>query len=878
MVSVKPENIGKHPGELLHLVTGSTCSDYIYAIDIVREDGSIVAQDRKVKAVSVPELLKTRFEMIPDDMYVKNFTFGPAGEWFLQYANSDGTGDKAFWDLPNPLCSDLLQARFRSGEVGEFVIAFGPNLSYVILDGDQGFLISKNVPEGLRKRIMDIRHSKGMIYRVLMFPNGGYFIRDSDGIAISGAPPSLETELHQNGVSDVISIHVAMDYSWVLIRKNSFTSSGACPSLQRTFHAHLEHKNLYQSAGSEEIGSLNSRHRSSSHHKRAKSKPRENRKRKEGKSKKVNSKELELTAMKKKLVSQRITIAVAKGLKPGEVVTVVGFSTEPGDSTIERVDDECNFIVKKKKGKGQTTVEDLRSICLFHRDDTPRVEMVRLVKATDNFEAAVINLKVPKTSAMATTGSRDGSEGPLNDFSELSMFSRSSDNTPSTKEMSELNWDSLFQTSSKGWESNNSESESGFSNSGSVNPDKILSLLRGDTELQEQFNFFPVFESKGEKLLYDEYRCAEKIDFLRLELLLKDLKKDRSTRTSCIEVLIKRIGKVSEKDSKLCSMYLRKLNRCHELELVAETFHCVLKEYPITDEGFVIHEVAYEHRDEFCRGALFAVGKKDIPLDESRYPRNTTLQAVQSELLPILCGSFAHLVEIENSVARILCSLAQHLGLLHIIPTLADYRDNYQEWTSRLSSFHKITDEAARKWPNIIMMGEFYVYESWLRSMGVDVANPSDEIRFAFRLAVEVAVLSDEILRHKKFSWVFQESSVTETKLLSRAHMKVSMVSKVISFCQNEILSHVQRCCHNLGWIVRSKAFNSLIIEKGRDAKSNLRDSLKMCQTSCIMQGWDLKLIEIDMHGMQDKDIEILQEARIAATQFMKFSGQTKGR
>ena len=249
-----------------------------------------------------------------------------------------------------------------------------------------------------------------------------------------------------------------------------------------------------------------------------------------------------------------------------------------------------------------------------------------------------------------------------------------------------------------------------------------------------------------------------------------------------------------------------------------------------------------------------------------------SLQAIQFDLIPCLCGSFGHYVEIENSIARILCSLARHLDLVQMIPTLLEYQDRYQSWTEKLAKFHKISEEAARKWPNVIMMGGIFVYKGWLRSEG-SAGVASDEIKFALKLAVEVAVLSDEILRHRRFRWATADRAKLVAAGMSPANVRAAMLSRVIESCQSDIISHVQRCCHNLGWIARSKAFDSLILEKAQDAKSSLAESLKMCQTSCVMQGWDLKLVELPMHGMQDNIIKTIQDARIVIAQLSKAAG-----
>ncbi|KAI2506656.1 hypothetical protein MHU86_7757 [Fragilaria crotonensis] len=865
----RPSEILKCPGELLHLAIASSGSDYVYAINTVRDNGTLISQKRVIKSVTIPEDLLVRIDMIPDDMYIKNVSIGPDGEWFLHYADLNGTGDKAFWDVTNSLCAEFLQARFRSGDVADFIVAFGPNLSYIILDGDRGFVMSKNVPADLRARVMSIRQTKGgVVYALSLFPNGGFFIRDSEGIAFAGSPPTLTAEFDEAGVKGVLNVHVASDYSWVVLRRNSLATCGVCTLLQREFQAHYERQMEYRKTRALEIQAFDAYGETPRSPKATKETQR-----------RPTEKDKSLAAMKKKLLVRRITIAADKGLKPGVAVTVAGFSCEPGDCTIEGVNGEGIMTVAKTSEVSRPlNVDDPRRLSVYYSDGSPRMEVVKLLKATDKFEAAVVSLPCPRCNKKICCC--QGTEFSNN---QSTMFSRSSDNTPATKDMTDYDWDfsakNSFGSAGSSWdgpsEQSDAESEGPLSTARSLHADEVMSILARNKPLRQHgVHFLPVFESKGERLSYDEFRCAEKVDFARLHRVLKDLKKDRAVRRSCADTLAIRKSNTADPNAKLHAFYLRKLKNCHELELTAEALFNALKDYPVAEDGSVVHEVEYHHKDEFFRGALFAVGK-NVVVDARRYPRNTTLQAMPFELLPCLCGAFGHYIEIENSIARILSSVAQQLDLEKMIPTLLEYRDNYHSWTTKLASFHKISEDAARKWPNIIMMGEIFVYKSWLRSEGV-AGVESDEIKFALTLAVEVAILSDEILRHRKFRWATADRAKLVAEGMSPAHVRATMFTRVIQSCQSDILSHVQRCCHNLGWLARSKAFDSLILEKGRDAKSSLSDALKMCQTSCVMQGWDLKLVEIPMHGLQDNSIKAIQDARLVIAQLSKAMSQSK--
>jgi len=88
----------------------------------------------------------------------------------------------------------------------------------------------------------------------------------------------------------------------------------------------------------------------------------------------------------------------------------------------------------------------------------------------------------------------------------------------------------------------------------------------------------------------------------------------------------------------------------------------LLKDVLPDDDGCVVHEVSYEHRDASCRGRLFAKGRK-IHFKDDKYPRTSTLQGMHSDLRPRLVGKFAHDIDCENSEIRLVCCLALQLGL-----------------------------------------------------------------------------------------------------------------------------------------------------------------------------------------------------------------------
>ena len=456
----------------------------------------------------------------------------------------NGTEDKAFWDVPNSLCADFLQARFRANDVGDFIVAFGPKFCYIILDADRGFVMSKNVPENLRTRIMSVRQNKGGVHALSLFPNGGFFIRDSEGVAYAGAPPSLAAEFEEAGVMDVLSVHVATDYSWVVLRHNSLVTCDICTVLQREFQSHYERQAQYRKQRAAEIRAFDGveDHVDGNEGSSRKKKEKQRRAEAKVKAKEPTFHEKSLAAMKKKLLVRRITVAAAKGLKPGLAVTVAGFSSEPGDCTIEGLNGDGVMTVCKNSGPSRRLeIDDPRWLCAHFFDESPRMETVKLIKATDKYEAATVSLRCPTCNKKICC-----CQGLEFNTNQSSMFSRSSDTTPATRDMSDndgdLSWKNSLISGANSWDGpsvqSEAESEGPLSTSRSLHPDEVMSLFtRGEPFRQHGFHFLPVFESKGERLSYDEHKCAEKIDLGRLFRVLKDLKKDRTMRLSCSEAL-----------------------------------------------------------------------------------------------------------------------------------------------------------------------------------------------------------------------------------------------------------------------------------------------------------------------------------------------------
>ena len=202
----------------------------------------------------------------------------------------------------------------------------------------------------------------------------------------------------------------------------------------------------------------------------------------------------------------------------------------------------------------------------------------------------------------------------------------------------------------------------------------------------------PLLEHRGEApTKFDEYHCAEKIDFEALKRIRQDLQKDSTTRNECFQYYRGKVFRGSETNSE----NFKKLQKCQLFEAVVECLHEMLKEIPVDNSGYVVHEVEYEQRDPSFRGRLFAKGKL-VQMGNDEYPRSATLQGMHKDLRAPLVGKFAHDIDCENSEVRLICSLASQYDLTSLIPTLIDYRDNREHWLRIIQNYHSVSKSDAK--------------------------------------------------------------------------------------------------------------------------------------------------------------------------------------
>lgn len=129
--------------------------------------------------------------------------------------------------------------------------------------------------------------------------------------------------------------------------------------------------------------------------------------------------------------------------------------------------------------------------------------------------------------------------------------------------------------------------------------------------------------------------------------------------------------------------------------------------------------------------------------------RTATLQRIPSDLRSPLVGVFSHDIDCENSEVRLICSLASHLGLEQLAPTLIDYRDRRQYWLDQICNLHNVARDQAKRLPKIILSGG--MYDTWLRKVDHSVVEKREFKGFARRLCSEIRALCDQLLVHPRF-------------------------------------------------------------------------------------------------------------------------------
>ena len=371
-----------------------------------------------------------------------------------------------------------------------------------------------------------------------------------------------------------------------------------------------------------------------------------------------------------------------------------------------------------------------------------------------------------------------------------------------------------------------------------------------------------------ERCPFDEYKCSERIDLRRLQRLVSTLRADSNLRKECMKSLV--VALEEDPDDLLADQCYSQLEYCYDIEECLYMLYEHVKSLPMDDNGCVTYEVRYSHKNFACRGRLFANGRSVLALP-GKFPRTATIQGMHAELHAPLTGAFAHHIDCQNSDVRLLCSLADQLALGDKIPSLKDYCYNRDNWIATIHEEHPQVDLSnIKRLVNIILYGGSY--ETWLRLVGEEDVVPKLK-RFTFRIDSEMQVLIDQLVHHPRFQWTFLERKKLEAQGLTEESVKRIVFIRILQACENELQGIIHRTFHKYGWIVRTKYFDSMLVERGPNVAKDctvLTDMMQNAERKCDSMKWDIKLVEKQMYGCEDEPVHAFSEARSLMRKFLR--------
>ena len=99
---------------------------------------------------------------------------------------------------------------------------------------------------------------------------------------------------------------------------------------------------------------------------------------------------------------------------------------------------------------------------------------------------------------------------------------------------------------------------------------------------------------------------------------------------------------------------------------------------------------------------------------------------------------------------------------------------------------------------------------------------------------------------------------------------------RVVESCENEVLRIIHRCFFRLRWHVLAKVFDGLIAERSPSATASVQDAMRKAQDECRACGWHVVLTEKPLHGLQDKPLPSVTEARRALVELKGGRGMRR--
>jgi len=832
----RPRSIAGNDGSRIKVILGPTGDDFVLTLDEDNGETEWQSYDWDGDSYFSKSLCIQINNIRNKSRHVVQMALGLQDEWYVFGEKRNGNGGHGWWGGVDTDCTEML----RSGTANDFQVALGCNFSWVNIKGDNGYQ-TFGVPNSLSNRMSRINKKNGLIKRVRLLPSTdayalspNYWISDSDGQEWSESlDEHFGNQLQSGGRDEVSDVVQAGDMSWIVIRPNRFVASTGVSArltsrleqFYRDQKARREQTNLRiknydarivreQQEREEEAAEAQAELQRVAERLAASERAEQERfaevrrraedRRRAEEERKQKRKEMEETALTLRRTNEVQEAIHNKRLRVGTTVNAVGDTSGVGLS----VASAC-VITRIRKDGVDIRLQHGGGTTFFIQD--PR-------------QLVVMNEKGDYDMDRSTT---------------LSMLCLAHDKYEASLCFLEC-------------ECHNGVCRCRVVAAAKISIDPSPRAIR------------PLLENRTDGRIvsrFDEYTCAEKIDFVRLKRVLSELRMDHNVREECIKDLDKEIS-ISRDGARNLELldWLKALQRCQVIQAIAETLEEFLRETPPDKMGCVVHEVRYEHRDSASRGRLFAIGAKVKVLGE-KHVRTATLQGMPSDLRSPLVGAFSHDIDCENSEVRLVCSLASQLGLEQLVPTLIDYRDRRHYWLVRICTLHDVVRDEAKRLPNIILSGG--MYDTWLRKVGQRAAQKREVKDFARRLWSEIRALRDQLLAHPRFSW----TDIERKNLLAQGRqpglIDNLLMPRIVASCENEVLGIIHRCLFDLGWHIRAKVFDGLIIEPS-EVNSSISEALKASEDACLVQGWSIKLIEKILHGTHDDILPALDVSRKA--------------
>jgi hypothetical protein len=703
-----------------------------------------------------------------------------------------------WWNISNKTCEKSISDGVNSKAAVRVVFGDPDTQQFIVLTGANGYTLGSNLPVRLITALKNAKAKGDEILQIGGLNGTRYFWQSNTERLYQNFNKSLSKTLNAPGN---ICLSMASNDSWIVIRDYDFVASnGVNNELRESLDSFYSLHKKRQNRRREEIRIYSEQSEFEAETKRKQELlDTEDTQRLETERLR---KEKEFQLKKKREVEDRISEVKWKGLSVGDQLTVQGMSTHPGDAFI-------------------------RSIL-----STGEVQ-VSFTKITKNMirQSATITIADPRRFI------HYDQDSDSNEPYEFFLLAAAMDKYEAAM--------ALYHCHCQHGICACKPVAAAISNQfcGFVESSAATMRIR------------PIFEHR---IQFDEYRCAEKIDLRRLDKLVHDLQTDSDERKQIIQTTLRRL-KQNPRQEQL-QIWLKQLQRCDEMEATAKALFDSLKTTTPNAHGGVEYEVEYQHKDIAYRGRLFANGTQ-ITLPDKKYPRTTTLQGIHSDLRATLVGEFAHDIDCENSEVRLLCSLASQMGLESLIPTIVDYRDNRMKWLSTIRIAHpKVSESEAKRLPTIILNGGRY--ETWLHSVGCK-EKTNNLKSFGFDLSQEVTALRDQLLHHPRFRW----TEIERQKLVSEGRkggaVAVALLPRIVQSCENEVLGIIHHVFHRHEWRVRAKIFDGVIVEPPpKTATKSIVNMMRLAESACKEKGWDVRLAEKPLYGLQDDPISTVQESR----------------